>query len=145
MNLETSPRAWRIAVAGAADVVLGSFGRWANYFEGTETVNSVNGTDGDGVITLILAVVALAALWVYWTKPRGVLPVYWPKPRRDAAIVVVILGILIFGIGINELAEIYNYKGPESVSADWGLRLVVVASALLSLSSLDLVRRSSVF
>jgi hypothetical protein len=126
-------------------LAVGSFGRWANYFKGTETVNSVNGTDGNGVITLILAVVALAALWVYWTKPRAVLPVYWPKPRRDAAVVVLILGILIFGIGINELVDIENYDGRDRVSAGWGLHMVVIASAILSLSSLDLVRRSSVF
>lgn len=126
MKRETAPITYWFALAGVAEIVIGSFGRWATSVGGTETVN---GTDGDGVITLFLVVIALAALGVYWKKRR-----------RELAVGVLVLGIVILGIGIYELVDIRSYEGPEIVEAGWGLYLVVFGSVILGVSSLDLVR-----
>jgi hypothetical protein len=123
-SLRTAPTTYWVALAAAAAVVIGSFGTWATALGG---LLSKSGTEGDGVLTLVLAVVALLGLWAFWREPR-----------RWAAVGVLVLGVLIFAIGIYDLVDIEN---TADVSAGWGLYLVVAASAILGPVSFDLTRR----
>jgi hypothetical protein len=133
MSRETAPTTnWLVfGVAASVGVVIGSLGTWATVTGGV----SANGMDaGDGVLTLILALVALVGLWAYWKEPR-----------RWAAVGVLVLGILIFGIGIYDLLDIEDVVDADTseiVSSEWGLHLVLIESVLLVLSSLALIRRS---
>ena len=123
-SLRTAPTTYWAALAAAAAVVIGSFGTWATALGG---LLSKSGTEGDGVLTLVLAVVALLGLWAFWRKPR-----------RWAAVGVLVLGVLIFAIGIYDLVDV---ESTANVSAGWGLYLVVAASAILGPVSFDLARR----
>ena len=127
-----APTTYWVALVAAVAVVIGSLGTWATALGGIVTVN---GTDGDGTITAIFALVALAGLWAYRRKPR-----------RVAAVGVLVIGLLAFGIGIHDLVDIKTAVNTDAaaiggVSVGWGLYLVALASGILSFASFRLARR----
>lgn len=125
MSGRSAPATYWIALAAGAFILIGSLAPWATALGG---LVKVNGTDGDGAITLILALVAMAGLVYYQRNPS----------RRVALAVVVLIGLATLGIGIYDLVNIENIVSGSSglVSAGWGLWLVVVASAALSVATI---------
>lgn len=110
-----------IGIVSALLVLIGSVGPWA-----TANGQSINGTaDGaDGIITLICAIAAAATIGATASLPAGV-------PRIAVQWATVVFGLAITVIGIIDIQDV-NSSG--FVSAGWGLWLVVLAGAALTVA-----------
>jgi len=125
------PTVW-VGIASAVAMVLGAFGPWAKVLTLGGGL-SISGTDGDGDGWVVVVAAALGVLAIVGSARRQSI---------SLALTAALLGVFSTYVCAHDRHNIGSFDDSDvGVNAGWGLNLALIASIVLTLSALLLIRR----
>jgi uncharacterized protein DUF2510 len=130
-SLTEQPRAFWLAAAGAALMIIGGLGPWATAFGTLD----ISGTKGDGWIVVGAGALGLVALWFFFAGQR----------RLALAVLAGLCGLAGAGTAIYDLVKLSGAGSEEFFGEDvdlvdpaWGIYAAAAGSCALSVAAAKL-------